>query len=66
MNKLVPIIATILAVAAMAAAFVVVPMAYAQTSTTTFSFSQIQSNTCSGLGNCSNNGTISFSAGGGG
>jgi hypothetical protein len=66
MNRLVPIIATILAVAAIAATVVVVPMAYAQTSTTTFSFGQTQSNNCSGFGGCSNNGTISFSVGGGG
>jgi hypothetical protein len=63
MNKILPIFATILAVAIAAAAIVVVtPMAYAQsTSTTTFSFSQDLSNNCSGAGNCSNTGAITFS-----
>jgi hypothetical protein len=67
MNKIVPILATILAVAmatATVAVVVVAPMAYAQdTSTTSFSFGQTLSNNCSGFGGCSNNGTISFRVG---
>jgi hypothetical protein len=66
MNKALPILATILAVAAIAATVVVVPMAYAQTSTTSFSFSQEASNNCSGLGNCSNVQSQTFSVSGGG
>jgi hypothetical protein len=63
MNKALPILATILAVGVMAAVTfaVIAPMAYAQTSTTSFSLSQTQSNNCSGAGNCSNTGTITVS-----
>jgi capsular polysaccharide biosynthesis protein len=63
MNKIMPILATILAVGAMAAVTfaVIAPMAYAQTSTTSFTVSQSSSNNCSGAGNCSNTGTITVS-----
>jgi hypothetical protein len=62
MNKILPILATILAVVVTGAATIaVVPMAYAQTSTTSFSFSQSGENTCSGFGNCSNVQSQSFS-----
>jgi hypothetical protein len=68
MNKIVPILATILAVVAMGAATIAIiaPMAYAQgsSSTTTFSFSQSGSNNCSGFTSCLNNGTITFRVGG--
>ena len=65
MNKLVPIIATILAVGAMAAVTFAVmsPMAYAQTSSTSFSFSQSQSNNCSGVGACTNTAALTVTIG---
>jgi ABC-type phosphate/phosphonate transport system permease subunit len=63
MDRIGTMLVAILAVAVVgmiAAAFVVVPMAYAQTSNTTYSFSQIQTNNCSGFAGCSNTGTITF------
>ena len=53
----------VLAAVAMLSAAVIVPIQQANAQDTSFSFSQRQSNACSGLSRCTNMGTITFGGG---
>ena len=60
MNSTLIIVAVLAAVAMLSAAVVVVPIQQASAQDSSFSFTQRQTNKCSGFAGCSNSGTITF------
>ena len=60
-NSTLVIVAVLAAVAMLSAVVVVLPIQQASAQGTDFSFSQRQSNECSGSARCTNTGTITFS-----
>ena len=64
MNKTLAIVAMVAATVLAAGVFTIsTQSAYADSSSTSFSFKQKQSNNCTGFSSCSNDGTITFGRG---